>query len=174
MPSCSFRALPPAALAACAALFLSLQATPSEAALGGAPMQTPSDATAKAVSPSAARVSAKAAVASGSASSINYSVTETTFASGTVVREYLTTNGTVFGVAWRGPYKPDLEALLGSYFPDYVSGAQAQHAQRGVHGQLAIDSTALVVRSGGHLGAFAGQAWLPAALPAGVTGDDIQ
>jgi hypothetical protein len=174
MPSRSFRALSPAVLAACAALFLSLQATPSKAALGGTPMQTPNDATAKAVSPSAARVSAKAALGPGSIAPTNYSVTETTFASGTVVREYLATDGTVFGVAWRGPYKPDLETLLGSYFPQYVSGAQAQRAQRGVHGQLAIDGTTLVVRSGGHLGAFAGQAWLPAALPAGVSGDDIQ
>jgi hypothetical protein len=31
-----------------------------------------------------------------------------------------------------------------------------------------------VVHSGGHMGAFAGQAWLPQALPAGVSGSDIQ
>jgi hypothetical protein len=31
-----------------------------------------------------------------------------------------------------------------------------------------------VIRTGGHMGAFAGQAWLPAALPAGLSGTDIQ
>ncbi|MGV7246462.1 DUF2844 domain-containing protein, partial [Caballeronia sp. M23-90] len=35
-------------------------------------------------------------------------------------------------------------------------------------------SLALVVRSGGHMGAFVGQAYLPQALPAGVSASDIQ
>jgi hypothetical protein len=37
-----------------------------------------------------------------------------------------------------------------------------------------VDQSTLVVQSGGHMGAFSGRAWLPPALPAGVSGSDIQ
>ena len=61
------------------------------------------------------------------------------------------------------------------FFPQYVAGVKAVRAARGGgRGPVSVDQSGLVVRSGGHMGAFAGQAWLPAALPAGVTGADIQ
>jgi hypothetical protein len=102
-------------------------------------------------------------------------VRETTFGNGTVVREYLAADGSVFGIAWRGPQMPDLNDLLGSYFPQYVAGVKAVRAARGGgRGPVAVDQSSLVVRSGGHMGAFSGQAWLPPALPAGVSGSDIQ
>jgi len=90
------------------------------------------------------------------------------------VREYVTSTGTVFGIAWQGPQMPDLSALLGGYFQQYVDGVKAARAAYGRRGAVAVDQDTLVVRSGGHMGAFAGQAWLPRALPAGVSGQDIQ
>jgi len=81
----------------------------------------------------------------------------------------------VFGIAWRGPQMPDLNEMLGSYFPQYVAGVKAVKAGRGGgRGPVAVDQSGLVVHSGGHMGAFNGQAWLPPALPAGVSGSDIQ
>ncbi|KAF1018979.1 MAG: hypothetical protein GAK30_03377 [Paracidovorax wautersii] len=104
----------------------------------------------------------------------SFTVRETTLGSGTVIREYLDTNGIVFGLAWRGPVKPDLAELLGNYFPQYTAAIQAARAARGPRSPVAVEADNLVVRAGGHMGSFSGQAWLPQALPAGVAGSDIQ
>lgn len=163
------RTLVPAALAFCGTLGV---ATPACAALGGAPMATPSGAVAKSVSPVARAASSPNA--SSVSASANYTVKETTFASGTVVHEYVGTDGNVFGITWRGPFMPDLSALLGTYFPQYKSAVEAQRAQRTGRGPVAVELSGLVVHSLGHMGAYFGQAYLPAALPSGVSADDIQ
>lgn len=161
---------------------------PAYAALGGAPMTSPTDASvsSRTIQPAAsaqsvmrsassAASSTSAASAVTASSSSSYTVRETALGNGTVVREYLATDGSVFGIAWRGPQMPDLNDLLGSYFPQYVAGVKAVRAARGgTRGPVAVDQSSLVVRSGGHMGAFSGQAWLPPALPAGVSGSDIQ
>lgn len=142
-------------------------------------MTTPSGASVNTTSgPSAAAVARQATQStssstSSSSTSSSYTVRETTLANGTAVREYLTSAGTVFAVAWSGPQMPDLSSLLGTYFPQYVAGVQASRAN-GVRGPGAVENSALVVHSGGHMGAFSGQAWLPSALPSGFSTSDIQ
>ena len=138
-------------------------------------MPTPSDATTTVVSPTARVASAAmGAASSGTVAAAQYSVHSTVFSSGTNVREYVGADGTVFGIAWNGPRMPDLQTLLGSYFPQYASGVQALHAARHGRGPVAVEQPNLVVHSGGHMGSFFGQAWLPSALPAGMTGADIK
>jgi hypothetical protein len=185
------RAIPRAARLAslCAALIAALVATqPACAALGGAPMPTPSGANVSTLSAAAAAAAAQgnaSAVArqavqsatsgaSSTSTAAAYTVQQTTLSNGTVVREYLTSSGTVFGVAWSGSQPPDLSTLLGSYFPQYVAGVKASHAAGHVRGPGVVEQSGLVVHSGGHMGAFSGQAWLPQALPAGVSAADIQ
>ncbi|WP_207005623.1 DUF2844 domain-containing protein [Trinickia mobilis] len=150
---------------------------PAYAVLGGSPMQTPSGAAASTVSPAVAHAavmgSSSSQTTSSSSSSTSYSVIETTLSSGTVVREYVSTSGMVFGVAWHGPQMPDLSQLLGGYFPQFASGVQAAHAA-GLRGAATVDQSGLVVHSGGHMGSFMGQAYLPQALPSGVSASDIQ
>src|SRR5689334_16954720 len=46
----------------------------------------------------------------------DYTINEITTRSGTLVREYVSPDGRVFAVSWRGPTAPDLASLLGSYF----------------------------------------------------------
>ena len=92
-----------------------------------------------------------------------YSVHALTLPSGTEVREFVAANGIVFGVAWNGPTLPDLKAMLGASFDAYVA---ASATRRGV--PLAVSNSDLVVFSSGHLRAFAGHAYLPQAVPAGV------
>ncbi|WP_322031777.1 DUF2844 domain-containing protein [Paraburkholderia sp. J76] len=161
-----------------------LAASPAHAALGGAPMPAPAGASVSILSaasaaaangnaPAVARAAAQGA-ASGASAPAAYTVQQTTLASGTVVREYLTQSGTVFAVAWDGPQMPNLATLLGSYFPQYTAGVKASHAAGLVRGPGVVENTNVVVHSGGHMGAFSGQAWLPQALPAGVSGADIQ
>jgi hypothetical protein len=160
----------------------SLFAVPSaHAALGGTPMTPPTDASvsSRTIQPAGSASNAVMRSASGAASSASastsYTVRETTLGNGTVVREYVATEGTVFGIAWSGPQMPDLNDLLGSYFPQYVAGVKAARAARGGgRGPVAVDQSSLVVQSGGHMGAFSGRAWLPPALPAGVSSSDIQ
>ncbi len=156
----------------------------AHAALGGSPMATPDGASA--VSSTSAAAAMRSAVPSGamsamgamgaSAPTASFTVRQTTLATGTVVREYLSPAGVVFGVAWRGPAMPALSEIFGStYFQQYVAGAKAARAARGAaRGPAVVEQNGLVVHSGGHMGAFAGSAWLPQALPAGVSGADIQ
>jgi hypothetical protein len=98
-----------------------------------------------------------------------YSVHVMTMPSGTLVREYVASNGVVFGVAWQGPTLPNLKSMLGASFDQYVA---AVATRRGT--PLAVASSDLVVYSGGHLRAFAGYAYLPQAVPAGVDVGVIQ
>jgi hypothetical protein len=98
-----------------------------------------------------------------------YSVHLMTMPSGTLVREYVASNGVVFGVAWQGPTLPDLKSVLGTSFDAYVA---AIATRRGT--PLAVSGSDLVVYSGGHLRAFAGYAYLPHAVPAGVDVGVIQ
>jgi hypothetical protein len=148
----------------------------AHAALGSSPMTPPADAavSSHSVSPVAVTHAASAAASTAASASSSYTVRETTLGNGTVVREYLAADGAVFGLAWRGRQMPNLNSLLGSYFPQYQTGVQAARAVRGGHGPVAVEQASLVVHSGGHMGAFVGQAWLPQALPAGVSGSDIQ
>jgi hypothetical protein len=110
-----------------------------------------------------------------SAISTPYTVNESTLTGGTVVREYIGQSGTVFAVVWQGAHVPDLSALLGDSFPTYVQSLNQLHASQGTAlGPADVERSDLVVQSGGHMGAYVGRAWLPSALPAGVSTDDIQ
>jgi hypothetical protein len=99
-----------------------------------------------------------------------YVVHEMQAPSGTVVREYVSPEGTVYGVAWQGPTMPDLRQLLGPYFERYVDAV----AQRKARGPVVIEQPGLVVHSGGHMRAFVGRAYIPEALPEGVTADSVK
>lgn len=145
---------------------------PARAALGGSPMSTPSDATTTTTATTAHAAAAQGG--SRAAAAAAYSVRSTTYSSGTQVREYVGADGTVFGIAWNGPRMPDLQTLLGNYFPQYASGVKALKAAHPGRGPVAVDESDLVVHSGGHMGSFFGQAWLPSALPTGVSGSDIK
>jgi len=104
----------------------------------------------------------------------SYTVSEIRAATGTVVREYASSTGTVFDIAWHGPWPPDMHQLLGSYFEQYVQAAKAQSAARMGRRPLMIEQPGLVVQSGGHPRAFSGKAYVPEMLPQGVRAEDLQ
>jgi hypothetical protein len=100
-----------------------------------------------------------------------YEVHELTLASGTVVREFVGPAGTIFGVAWQGPIKPDLQRLLGAGFQRFAAAARVPH---GDHRSLTIHDSDLIVESGGRMRNFAGRAYLPDLVPASVAVGDIR
>ncbi len=127
------------------------------AALGGPPADLRADAV-------AARSST---VTTGSAT---YTMTESTLASGTVVRQYVDAGGTVFAVSWSGPSLPDLKELLGGYFDTMV--AHSAGRQRGQRSRLALRRSDVVITTAGHMGALEGRAWVPSKIPAGFDPKD--
>jgi hypothetical protein len=101
----------------------------------------------------------------------SYTVHEMQTARGTLIRQFVSPEGTVFAVSWQG-WAPDLEQLLGAYFDQYVQAAQAQPGRRarGVH----IDTGDFVLESGGHMRSVSGRAFLRSKLPSGVTSDQVR
>jgi hypothetical protein len=129
------------------------------AALGGVVDTAP-------VNQTGARIAARASIARSA-----YSVHESATPAGTIVREYASPDGKVFAVSWNGPVKPDVRRLLGDYFETYTA---AVHERRGTLRRATVERNGLVVRSSGHIRAFNGLAYLPGALPAGVTPEELQ
>jgi hypothetical protein len=95
-------------------------------------------------------------------------------ATGVVVREFATSSGTVYAVAWQGPVFPDMRQLLGPYFDRYQQEAARLAQSRRGHGPLTIDLGDVVVQTGGHARAFSGRAYVPRLLPAGVAVESIR
>ena len=96
----------------------------------------------------------------------SYRVHEIQLPSGTVMREFVGTDGKVFAVAWQGPTRPDLRQALGQYFDSYISAPRAKFADRR---HVQVQQGDLIVQSGGHMGALSGRAYLVSAIPSGVS-----
>lgn len=100
-----------------------------------------------------------------------YEVHEITTPGGGWVREYLTPEGTVFALSWRGPSIPDLQQLLGAYYTRFAQGAATVRTRSRRH--LVIEQPGLVVESHGRMRAFYGRAWDPTLLPQGFSAAEI-
>ena len=101
-----------------------------------------------------------------------YRVHQITDPSGAVIREYISPAGKVFGVSWQGPFVPNLQQLLGTYFTYLEQYAQSQTGRRG--GPLIIRRDDFVFSSGGHMRWRRGHAYVPGLLPANLTPEVVQ
>jgi hypothetical protein len=144
----------------CAAAHAALGAAPSN--MGAVPLRQGGAVPALVVS------SAMAGGGGAAAYSLSTSVLDTD----TVVREYSDSHGVVFAISWSGPVLPDLRTLLGVHFAT-MRTAQAARPRAG-NSQLALHKPEVVIISGGHMRAYTGRAWIPAALPAGFSTDSIE
>ncbi len=91
----------------------------------------------------------------------------------TAVREYVSSSGIVFGIAWNGLIHPDLEQLLGSYAGEYQKALRQTPRKPGRrHIRLKTDS--IVVEKWGHMRNLQGRAYDPALIPSGVSVDEIR
>ena len=100
-----------------------------------------------------------------------YTVQEISRDDGTVIREYVSPAGKVFGVSWTGPVIPDLSQLLGSYNTEFQNSLPAKHVRRRA---ASVHNADLVVESSGHMRAFYGRAYLNSMLPSGVTQEVVK
>jgi hypothetical protein len=104
-----------------------------------------------------------------------YTVHEIKASNGTVVREYTSSSGKIFAVAWHGPFLPDLRQLLGRYSERFSQASQARNNSRPrVRGPLLIQEPGLVIHSDGHMRAYFGRAYIPDQVPKGVNIEEIR
>jgi hypothetical protein len=102
----------------------------------------------------------------------NYRVLEIHSGS-TSVREYVSSSGQIFGVAWSGRAHPDLNQLLGKYLSDYQTASALTPRERGRKPRL-VRGSSVVVRTWGHMRNLQGHAYDPSLFPSGVSANDIQ
>jgi len=134
-------------------------AAPALASLGGDPTSVEAD-----------RASMKGALRV--TPTVDYTVHEIQTPVGTVVREYISPQGKVFAVSWRGPGIPDLRQLLGSYYGEFDQAANSTPSRN--HHHRAIRTPGVIVESSGHLRTFFGRAWAPPLVPHGFSVSQIQ
>jgi hypothetical protein len=101
-----------------------------------------------------------------------YTVQEFT-SNANVVREYVSSSGIVFGVAWNGMSHPDLDALLGSYAGEYLQ-ALRQAPHKPGRRSLRVKTERVVVEKWGHMRNLQGRAYVPSLIPPGVGTDEIK
>jgi hypothetical protein len=102
-----------------------------------------------------------------------YTLHEMQSATGTTVREYVSPAGMVFAVAWKGPYAPNLQQLLGSQFEQYEQAIRTSSG-RASHGPVTIRLANLVVQLSGHMGDYSGRAYIPDKVPTGMSLESIR
>jgi hypothetical protein len=90
---------------------------------------------------------------------------------GAVIREFVSPEGRVFAISWQAHLIPNLQQLLGSYFPRVQQAAQAR-TTRG--GPLVVRTSDFVFISDGRSMRFHGSAYVPALLPKNVTAEVVR
>lgn len=85
------------------------------------------------------------------------------------VHEFTNASGQVFAITWNGPGKPDLRALLGTHFNvlEPKSGTPPGQAMRSHRHPVSVNQPDLKIQMFGHMGWFAGVAYIPSLVPSG-------
>jgi len=95
-----------------------------------------------------------------------YTVHELISPHGLVVKEFVSSQGMVFGVTWQAPHMPNLQQLLGG--DNMIELHQALSSRPRYHSgaPLIVRTPKLVFVSGGHMRSFHGYAYVPGLIPA--------
>lgn len=92
---------------------------------------------------------------------------------GASVRQYISSSGVVFAVAWNGVSHPDLASLLGNYYDDYRKVLRSTLRKPGRR-HVQLRGSRVVVEKWGHMRNLQGRAYAPALLPSGVNINEIR
>ena len=101
---------------------------------------------------------------------VDYSLHEIQTSSGVVIHEYVSAEGKVFAVSWRGDGIPDLRQMLGGYYGQFAQATSAPHYN---HHHLRIETPDVVMQSDAYLRTRSGRAWVPALFPPSLSVKDI-
>ena len=103
-----------------------------------------------------------------------FRVRSTVDTGGTTINEYASNEGMVFAYTWQGPTMPDLTRLLGRYAETYRANAASRLAALGNLHASRVEQPDVIVESGGQMRSYVGRAWMPGAMPPGVSISDLQ
>jgi hypothetical protein len=97
-----------------------------------------------------------------------YKVHQLTTPNGTMIREYVSPQGLVFGVAWQAPFMPDMKQLLGSYVTNLQTASRTQTQTRHLRG-IIVRTNDFVFVSSGQMRHWRGNAYVPSLVPSNVS-----
>jgi hypothetical protein len=100
-----------------------------------------------------------------------YNLHQITATDGSVVNEFVTPAGLVFGVSWTGHGVPNLPQLLGNYMTNLQQGKVVQRIPRRA---ITIQGDNFVFSSMSHFRFFRGRAYVPGLVPPNLTAEVIQ
>lgn len=101
-----------------------------------------------------------------------YEVHELQAGGGNVVREFVSPEGNVFGIAWKGSVIPQYLQLLGSSYTNEIT--KTGQSRRNHRAPLDIHEPDFVFSAFGHMRFYVGHAYIPSMVPAGVLPEEIQ
>ncbi len=93
---------------------------------------------------------------------------------GSGIKQYVNAAGVVFAVSWRTRLKPDLAALLGTHASTSSAASVAPSGIAAAKHQQSVRRADLVLHQFGRQNAFAGLAYVPSLVPAGVDADALR
>ena len=100
-----------------------------------------------------------------------YNLHQITMSDGSVVNEFASHTGLVFGVSWRAHSIPNLPQLLGTYMTNLQQGQRTHVLRRRA---VTIEGDNFVFSSFGHMLSFRGRAFVPGLVPANLTAEVVQ
>jgi hypothetical protein len=103
----------------------------------------------------------------------SYKVHQLTTTNGPTVREYVSPQGMVFGIAWQGRFMPNVNQLLGTYVTNLQNATPAQSQIRQRRG-LTVKTGDFVYSNFCHLQNCTGRAYVPAFVPSSVSAEVVR
>ena len=103
----------------------------------------------------------------------SYKVHQLTTTNGPTVREYVSPQGVVFGVAWQGRFMPNVNQLLGTYVENLQTATADQtHIQR--RRGITVKTGDFVYSNFCHMQNCTGRAYVPAFVPSNVSAEVVR
>jgi hypothetical protein len=103
----------------------------------------------------------------------NYKVHELTTADGATVREYVSPQGSVFGVTWHGHSAPDMNQVLGTYVNNMQTATPEQTKIQPRRG-ITVKTKDFVYSNFCRLRMCSGSAYVPSLMPSNVSAEVLR
>ena len=100
-----------------------------------------------------------------------YSLHQISMSDGSVVNEFVSPAGVVFGVSWQGRRLPDFHQLFGAYMTNFQQGQRTQVIPRR---GITIQGTDFYFTNFGRTMSFHGRAYAPSLVPTHLTAEVVQ